>query len=59
MAKVKIHTLDIVPLRSESPPQKRYGIKGIKRRWSQLRFDFDRLRFDGRSTAYQRSSRSQ
>jgi len=27
--KVKVHTLDVAPLRSESPPQKRSGTQGI------------------------------
>ena len=29
MVKVKVHTLDIAPLRSESPPQKRSGMARV------------------------------
>ena len=31
--KVKVHTLDIAPLRSESPPQKRSGIALVLKRF--------------------------
>ena len=27
--KVKVHTLDVAPLRSETPPQKRSGIRRV------------------------------
>jgi len=29
MVKIKVHTLDIAPLRSESPPQKRSGMARV------------------------------